>query len=159
MKSNKIVDGYEDGLFRPDNTITKSEFCKILINTLDINVNNTDNPYWAYDYIDACINSGIIEGKGGISSDIYDVEITREEAIASVIKAMKLVGLVDENKRKDLNIPDYFEIDEEYQKDILEAYSIGITNGVDETGRFDPFGTMTRAQICTILYRAITGTM
>lgn len=51
-------------------------------------------------------------------------------------------------------IPDYNKISYAYAETILKAYKLGLVKGMDSDGTFGPDGIFTRAQICTILYRA-----
>lgn len=70
-----IVNGYEDGTFRPDNNITRAEFLKILIderavsrdlseNTPDEDINSSDvsKNHWAYEAVKTAVNAGIASG-------------------------------------------------------------------------------------------------
>jgi hypothetical protein len=70
-----IVNGYDDGTFRPEINITRAEFLKILMgeraiskelseNTPneDINFSDVNSTHWAYDEIKAAVNAGIVNG-------------------------------------------------------------------------------------------------
>lgn len=70
-----ITSGYEDGTYRPDNTITRAEAVKILTAAVGLDDNaveeyrgdenkfsDIDENYWAADYIKAGALNGIIEG-------------------------------------------------------------------------------------------------
>lgn len=60
-------------------------------------------------------------------------------------------------------IPDYETIPEKTgesldytgREAVVRAYNLGIINGMDETGTFNPEGTLTRAQACQMLYNAM----
>lgn len=60
-------------------------------------------------------------------------------------------------------IPDYESIsDKKYealkysgQEAVVRAYNLGIINGMDDAGTFDPNRTLTRAQACQMLYNAM----
>jgi hypothetical protein len=54
----------------------------------------------------------------------------------------------------ELNIPDYYSIDEAYRNDILFAYQAGLSHGSDDKGTFNPKSTLTRAELCQLLYNA-----
>jgi len=61
---NKIIEGYEDGLFRPDGTITRAEFTKMLIASLCTNLEidssvYADDSHWAAEYNNFAVNEGI----------------------------------------------------------------------------------------------------
>ena len=76
----KILGGYGDGTFRPKNSLTRAEACKILCVTLSggssptlplpatpafRDVRNDPNSAWAENYITFCCNKGIVGGVGG----------------------------------------------------------------------------------------------
>ena len=50
------------------------------------------------------------------------------------------------------DIPDFADIKAGYRANILEAYKVGITNGMDSSRTFNPKGELTRGQICTLFY-------
>lgn len=90
-----IINGYEDGTFKPMNNITRAEFAKIICtagiydkateyaNDFD-DVSDSD---WATEYIYTAKNIGIING---ISESLFDPEanITYEQAIKMVVAAL-----------------------------------------------------------------------
>ena len=51
-----------------------------------------------------------------------------------------------------LDIPDYNQISAEYRSNVLKAYNIGITGGVDSNRTFAPAANLTRAQVCQLFY-------
>ncbi|MDP4133902.1 MAG: S-layer homology domain-containing protein, partial [Bacillota bacterium] len=92
-----IINGYEDGTFLPDNTITRAEVAKVLVCALGnadqaagMTGNNTftDVPstHWAAGYINYCASFGIINGVGNGKFD-PDSPVTYEQ-IAKMIVAM-----------------------------------------------------------------------
>ena len=84
-----IINGYEDGTFKPNQPITRAEFAKIAASFDDIS-SGADNPFsdlsdshWAYSYIISCFMKGWINGYP--SGDFKpDNNITRAEAIKIV---------------------------------------------------------------------------
>ena len=69
-----IINGYEDGTFRPDNTITRAEFAKIIVTFLNLqNIGaeglasgfgdvDTATPHWAQKFIRIAVDRGIVNG-------------------------------------------------------------------------------------------------
>jgi len=67
-----IINGYEDGSFRPDNTITRAEFAKIIVTFLNLqNIDggvtgfpdvDTATPHWAQKFIGVAASKGIVNG-------------------------------------------------------------------------------------------------
>lgn len=99
-----IIDGYVDGTFKPDGSITRAEFCKIICTTgiYDIVTENTSEfndvsaTHWAVDYIYTAKNIGIIDGtsKTTFAPESY---ITYEQAIKMIVAAL---GYNDEAAQK-----------------------------------------------------------
>lgn len=96
MQANGIISGYEDGTFRPGNSLTRSQAIKILVESFDVdNVQLTSMPYkdvqskqWHYPYMEKAYNAGIITR--GFDSLFYpNKNITREELVHYTSKAMK----------------------------------------------------------------------
>ena len=88
LTNGGILKGYEDGSFRPTNTITRAEFIAIAsrLDAMleDLNHNFTDiDSHWAEDYIANAVKKGWITGyeDGSFSPD---QPITRAEAVAVV---------------------------------------------------------------------------
>lgn len=67
MTENKIVEGYEDGYFRPDAEVTRAEFATMASRFDDlvggrISFSDVDSNHWAYSYIVSAANRGWVEG-------------------------------------------------------------------------------------------------
>ena len=90
-----IINGYEDGTFLPDNTITRAEAAKVLVCALNaadlaegmVKANSfTDVPetHWAAGYVNYAASLGIIAGRG---EGIFDPEapVTYEEIVKMVV--------------------------------------------------------------------------
>jgi|GEM_PF-4047028 len=84
------IEGYDDGTFRPNNTITRTEFVAIASRFVDLTsseVTNTfsdvESNYWAVGYINTAYNSGWINGyEDGTFSP--EKSISRAEAVKIV---------------------------------------------------------------------------
>ena len=92
-----------------------------------------------------------------------DTAISRGYAVEAIItflnKADKNLDQVHDYTVDDNPISDWEEIVNSSTpywnyKYILKAYNLGIINGKDSTGRFDSASTLTRAELCQILYNA-----
>ncbi|AEI41928.1 S-layer homology domain-containing protein [Paenibacillus mucilaginosus] len=54
------VDGYEDGSFKPDKSVTHAEFIKLIADALKMKISNTANQNnWFDPYVTALIQAGI----------------------------------------------------------------------------------------------------
>ncbi len=82
---NGIVNGYDNGTFRPYNTITRAEFATVICRFMGYDILDGcsfDDAYdhWASAYIKACVDAGAING---IGNNLFapDDEITFEQAV------------------------------------------------------------------------------
>ena len=99
------------------------------------------------------VYSGGVTGStvGQVMTDM-ESNISREKMAASIWNILKDYGY----KTGDLStvsIPDMETVNQGYQYGVKVAYSTGIIQGVDSTGKFDPKAFMTRAQAATVLCR------
>ena len=83
-----IIDGYEDGTFKPDGNITRAEFATIAVRFFEATYDGGDlfsdiAGHWAQDYIHEAANAGIVDGypDGTFRPQQY---ITRAEAMTMV---------------------------------------------------------------------------
>lgn len=100
-----IINGYEDGTFLPDNTITRAEAAKVLVCALDAEDSAigmadqelfTDVPasHWAAGYVNYAANYGIINGRG---NGIFDPEspVSYEEIVKMVVAMLGYTPVAD----------------------------------------------------------------
>ena len=83
-----ILDGYEDGTFRPDGNITRAEFATITARFLEASYDGGNrfpdiDGHWAAEYINEAANAGIVDGypDGTFQPQQF---ITRAEAVTMV---------------------------------------------------------------------------
>lgn len=91
-----IWNGYEDGTFRPDGEVMRSEFATIITRMLGIDesavkahdgsCDDVDATHWAVHYIGYCVDNGIME----LEDNCYrpDEPITNKEAIWGLMRAL-----------------------------------------------------------------------
>lgn len=153
---NKLINGYEDGTFRPENPITRSEFTKLIVGIadyLDIELSEVSSDAsfddvafdaWYADYVGKAAKSGLIMGNDGKFNP--DDRITRQDASVIlyrlVSKAKTLTG--DKTFTDDSAIADY-------AKEAVSALATAnIISGMTD-GSFAPASDLTRAQAAKLL--------
>lgn len=92
LSEYSIINGYEDGTFRPDNNITRAEFCKLIIcatmndyiSTYETSFKDVSEEFWGKKYIYAAKTLGIVNGT---TENTFDPEanITNEQAIKMIV--------------------------------------------------------------------------
>ena len=83
-----IIDGYEDGTFKPDGNITRAEFATIAVRFFEATYDGGDlfsdiAGHWAQDYINEAANAGIVDGYPDGTFQPQQL-ITRAEAMTMV---------------------------------------------------------------------------
>lgn len=101
----KILNGYPDGTFRPDDTITRAEFTVVITNFLNLSnigvaddvltgfpdLDNDPTKVWARKYVYLAVTNGIIKGYpelDGTYTFRADNPVTYEEAVKMVVCAL-----------------------------------------------------------------------
>ncbi|WP_274308812.1 S-layer homology domain-containing protein [Solibacillus daqui] len=155
LVSRNIISGYPDGTFKPNKSITREEAAKMLARTIDVNITNPSNPGFKdvktsdanYRYIAALAAEGIINGYP--DGKFHPKEpITRAQMSKILSLGFKLgISTKLNHGFKDVastNPNAYY---------IQTLYDLNITKGVSAI-KFDPFNTVTRAQMATFIWRA-----
>ncbi len=158
-----VIDGYPDGSFKPENTISRAEFTKLLITswfnaTGMLEFEKVESPiqdHWAGEVLGIAIKYGVVE-PNAITIDNIDKPITRIEMAMMVAKAdMVFRG----NTFSSNSVPEFNDYDEMNAKE-LRYLSYAVNNGLikgypDKT--FKPANNMTRAEASTMIYRFLMG--
>lgn len=153
-----IIDGYRDGSFRPEGSITRAEFASLLMKLLkiqgtgSISYKDIDSGTWYYEAIAAVSSAGIASGyeDGDFKPDHT---ITREEAAVMTARALKLVNGLQTTKT-DVNtlvFNDESDISDWAKAEINTLTLQGIMNG-REGNAFAPKDTTTRAEAAKMIY-------
>ena len=91
-----VVDGYEDGTYRPDQTVTRAEMAKLIITALGVAdyASATNSSYsdmalaqWAIPYVEYATNLNIVEGVGGGRFSPGN-PVTYEQAVTMIVRAL-----------------------------------------------------------------------
>lgn len=87
----KVLNGFPDGTFRPDESVTRAEFSKMLCILLSLSGSSADfsdvkTQDWFYPYVAACAQNGIAKGFDGCF--MPQEKITREDCAVMVCRAM-----------------------------------------------------------------------
>ncbi len=154
------INGYSDGTFKPNNTITNAEFIKIIIGAIKGSQAVTDK-HWATGYFSKAIELGVLE-KDEINVTSYDQAMTREtmgSVISRVASKVQNENLTVNSKDSLISsISDYSKIKNSYQDYVLNVYSAKIITGYSD-GTFGPQKTATRAEACTMIMKLLDPTL
>lgn len=146
-----IIDGYEDGSFRPERTITRAEAVKMIVEVLELPpaapaFSDVSDHFWGNEYIGAAEVAGIVEGyQNGMFGP--QAAVTREEAAAMLVRAYKLTGEGDVPfSDVDRNMWSYSDIQALVDEQAVSGYP-------DNT--FRPYNAVSRAEFSAMLARVI----
>lgn len=150
-----VINGYNDGTFRPSEAVTRGEAAKILAIAMGLNIARQQNPGFKdvpqshpyYAYIAAIANEGVIDGFNDKSFKPNEL-ITRGQ----IAKALTLGFQLEVASKINHNFKDVTSqnANEAY---IQTLYNLNIAKGTT-ANTFEPFGTVTRAQLATFIWRA-----
>lgn len=147
MVASGYIDGYEDGTFKPDRTVTIAEFVTMAARMAGAPTGEAED-YWGGLQMDHAYRSGWIS-KSDVARGEYDVPVTRELACKIIAAALGLgypAGTV-------LEFTDSGDIGSDYLGSVMALYANGLLDGYEDN-TLRPQATLTRAQAATLLYRA-----
>lgn len=148
-----VINGYDDDTFRPENTLTKGEFLKLIVTAsmphLDYTIAPRDFEHWAAGYAKVAENYSAVT-KGSITAENIDTPITRMEVI-------EILSVCDINMRKSeqktadvLNFSDVSGLTLKQTILLSHAVASDIIGGYPD-GTFKPNNNLTRAEASKIL--------
>ena len=151
-----FVSGYEDGTFKPDRTITRAEFSKLLNNAMHIeNESNLDfvdvkESDWFYEEVQKSVASGFFTGYED-NTFRPNNPITREE-VAKVVSNSITTGDIDGEGATELL--DYNTIQDWAKLSVNTVYNKGYILGYP-SGDYMPSKALTRGEAVKIIYEIV----
>lgn len=156
LSDKQVINGYPDGTFNPNGTITRGEFCKLVMASclptwLDMSEAESTMDHWAGGYISLAETYGIIE-QGAINVSNVNEPITRLE----MVKMISLADIV--MKENQWNFTDNGDFKDTLTLSMQDLYLLrhasnrGLVSGYPD-GTFLPDNSMTRAEAATMIYR------
>ncbi|CAH1210747.1 hypothetical protein PAECIP111891_03574 [Paenibacillus allorhizoplanae] len=160
-----VAAGYPDESFRPEATVTRSEFAKMLVSALGLEAasrvtnfsDEADIPSWAKPHIVAAVEAGLIQGyeEAGTTSFRGELTVTRAEAAVMTARALQIYGNGTAGlTSKALSLKDASDIPSWAKPSIDKALSAGILNGYED-GAFRAGQTTTRGEAAAMIYKLL----
>ena len=152
MYNRGIVNGYGDGTFKPDNTVTRAEFVKMITNAVAFATSNTEgisfsdvsNTAWYANCVKLAYANNIVQGHDGKFRPLDN--ILRQDAAIIIYKTIAGYGIkIDGDK----HFNDEADISEYAKMYVSSMAANSIVNGSD--GRFYPLNTLTRAEAVKLI--------
>ncbi len=160
-----VLSGYPDGTFRPNNTISRAEFAKIMVMTLDLQTARPSTPsfadvdrsHWAYEVVESAKTylTGYRNNATGSMTFMPNNVAVREDVAVAIVKAMDL-GDASSNMTLLNQFSDQSQISPGLRSHVAIAVEKGFMRGTNVG--FEPQKALTRAEACTLLSRLIQRT-
>lgn len=164
MSQKGIINGYGDGTFKPNNSVSRAEFAKMLVKSLDISINekakssfiDMEDGFWVVPYVEA--SKQFLTGystSNGIKFKPNEAAV-REDMAVAIVKAKE--HKVDKSYEKYLN--EYS--DKNLVSDELTEYvgtaikqKVMVGSGEGKSKVFKPQAVLTRAEAAVLLLNII----
>lgn len=147
-----LMNGYGDGTFKPEASITRAEFSAVMARLLKLSGKDSAaekfgdvKGHWAIGYIGALADKGIV---GGVTENSFapDDNITREQMAAILSRAFDLKETSSEL------FADNDEISDWAHDYVYACRKAGYMTG-DAANKFSPLNNASRAEVATVIYR------
>lgn len=153
MTAKGIINGYSDGTFKPEQSVTRAEMAKMIAVLLGLSADGKSifedvaDGEWFSGYVTAVAQSGIVKGSGG--RFMPSEYITRQDTAVMIARALEFNG-----KTVAADTPRF--ADNNLIADYATPYvgvlaNMGVVNGSD--GKFMPLSNITRAETAALLDR------
>ena len=165
LADRSIVGGFPDGTFRSGEPVTRQQFAKMIVLTLELTVTGSEvcpygdveeqtgaDPFYPSKYVAVCAEQGITLGKTPTTFKPYD-EITHQQLISMIVRAGEVSGVPDSYT------PTFtaaqFSIPEHFQNARRASYA-GLLGGLIGVGpSYDFLVGSTRGECAQLLYNLI----
>jgi hypothetical protein len=167
LEAMKILAGFEDGTFRPDETVTRNQFAKVLVAALGYSEEAGEAMryptvyrdvlagHWASGFVQVASDLGFVKGYGDGTFQ-GDSPITRAEITAIMVRVLGLKSMAESLRTASLTFADAVEIPVWARGYVVVASSQGVITGYDD-GTFRPSAPTSRAEASTIVSRFLEG--
>ena len=157
LKNKGIVSGYDDGTFKPSNTVTREEFVKMIISAAGIELSSLNEGFedisandWFAKYVYTAKENGIVNG---IDENNFGTgrPVSRQDMSVIICNIL--------NEKSSISSNDVFADDENiasYAKNaVYTMKALNVLNGYED-GTFNPTGNLTRAEAVKVISLVLT---
>ncbi len=143
LSDAKVIDGYPDGYFKPDKTVTYGQALKLIMLAADYKVQSPSGKHPFSGYLSRAKSDGLLTG---VKESDLDRPISRLAVAQITAKSMKL------NLGNLSSVKPFTDTGDVYVQALSAA---GIVEGYfsNGTSTFKPANTMTRGQISAVVWR------
>lgn len=165
LTASGILDGFDDGTFRPAAPVTRAQFAKVIASILNLKAEpeiagrfqDVPADAWYAGYTGALVKEGITDG---VSEKEFapDKIVTREELAAFFMRALQLTKSAQALPADSSIFADFGEISSWAQYYVSFAYKIGFLQGSeDESGKllYQPKAQADRQALARLAYELL----
>lgn len=157
VAEHNVISGYPDGTFKPNNTINRDEFIRMVIGSLNLTLRSSaKNEYWAMPYLEKALELNLFSKDyfGEITSENFVVPISREEMASILVKAYRLDHSAPsdyEIEKASKQLSDFNTVNTLFLDDVISSVALGYINGTPQK-TFAPKNQASRAEAAKVLY-------
>jgi len=161
-----IISGYSNGLFMPEQPVTRAEFIKMAITAFPVTERIGENAlqtasfgdisgHWAQSYIEAAYRADLIMGADD-THFLPDAPLVRQDAVLILSRIESFLGTAIAEVQPDADFLDKEYIRADCADAVRHLSRAGVIAG--KTGNlFDPIGNLTRAEAVKCIIFTIRG--
>lgn len=151
-----VINGYDDGSYKPLKSVTYGEFVKLVMasflpNDFETESVSADFEHWAAPYIKLAELYGIID-VGAVNLENVNNYISRIDMVCIISMADMVLNDKNFDSSKQLDFSDVYGVVGKERTLLTHAYSRGLVLG-NPNGTFRPNAQMNRAEAATIIDR------
>jgi len=159
--SREIINGYNDGSFKPDEVLTRAMFATLLTNLAadDLSActervfSDVDPDSWFGPSIAWAYENGIVTGRGDGTFDPHG-NITRQDMTLMIVRFLSYMGISLVDNEINGSFADSNQVAEWAVNAVAQMRNYGIIQG-KPGNLFDPWGNATRAEAVVIINRIV----
>ncbi|MDF2937399.1 MAG: hypothetical protein K0Q90_2772, partial [Paenibacillaceae bacterium] len=165
LTASGILDGFDDGTFRPTEPVTRAQFAKVISSILELKAEpeiasrfrDVPADAWYAGYTGALVKEGITDG---VSENEFapDQLVTREELATFFMRALKLSKSAQSLPVDSAAFDDFYDIAPWAQQYVSFAYKIGFLQGSqDESNKllYRPKAQADRQALARLAYELL----
>ena len=151
LKNKGIISGYEDGSFKPSNTVTREEFVKMIISAAGIELSTANEGFadvsaneWFAKYVYTAKENGIVNG---IDENNFGTgrPVSRQDMSVIICNVLNTKTSADKETFKDDGKIAFYA-----KNAVYTMKALGVLNGYED-GTFNPAGNLTRAEAVKVI--------
>jgi hypothetical protein len=153
----KLIDGFPDGTFKPEDTITRGQYIKMIVilatnRSFDFSSVPTTINHWAAPYLAVAEMQNVID-KDKYTAEDLDKPITRIEMVCILSRIQINMKSIEKYQQGKLYYTDIEGLSQGEKELLLHATKYELLEGMLDSKQFEPNKNLTRAEAVVSIYR------